>query len=131
MRGVVMGRYYKYGLILILFQLTGCFEQSIYRDNTEFAPREYYRNQLTLEEAGYFSSSLEEKMKKEITADPLVRHAVVSKQGAKYIVAIKVKAYQYKKAKKLSIRYKQYWENKWKVPVEVTYQPNNYREAQK
>jgi hypothetical protein len=69
-------------------------------------------------------------MKNEITKDALVKHAIVVKQDKKYVVAIKIKAYHQKKAEELSKQYKEYWEEKWKIPVEVTFTPNDYRKAE-
>lgn len=124
-----------YGIILILFQLTGCFNDSVYKkdkDSPVFQPREYYRKHISFSETGVFNaSSLAEEMKDEITKDALVKHAIVVKQDKKYIVAIEIKAYHQKKAESLSKQYKKYWEEKWKIPVEVTFTPKDYRKAQR
>jgi hypothetical protein len=117
-----------------LFQLTGCFNQSVYREDEEsarFEPREYYRNHIRFSDAGYYSaSSLADEMKREITNENLVKHAIVIKQEKTYIVALQLKAYHYKKGLSLSSQYKKYWEEKWKVPIEVTYTPSDYRRAE-
>jgi hypothetical protein len=124
-----------YGIILILFQLTGCFNDSVYKkdkDSPVFQPREYYRKHISFSETGVFNaSSLAEEMKDEITKDALVKHAIVVKQDKKYLVAIEIKAYHQKKAESLSKQYKIYWEEKWKIPVEVTFTPKDYRKAQR
>ncbi|MBY6035401.1 hypothetical protein KUV80_01970 [Fictibacillus nanhaiensis] len=70
-------------------------------------------------------------MKKEITENALVKHAIVIKQNKKYIVAIKIKAYHRKDGEAISKYYQKYWEDKWKIPVEVTFTPSDYRKAQK
>ncbi|MFE1243826.1 hypothetical protein ACFW35_06815 [Fictibacillus sp. NPDC058756] len=124
-----------YGLLIIMFQLTGCFNDSVYKkdkDSPVFQPREYYRKHISFSETGVFTaSSLAEEMKNEITKDTLVKHAIVVKQDSKYLIAIKIKAYHQKKAEAISKQYKEYWEKKWKIPVEVTFTPNDYRKAEK
>jgi hypothetical protein len=118
-----------------LFQLTGCFERSVYKEeksSERFAPREYYRNHLSFNDTGaYSTASLVDKMKQEILKENYVKHAIVIKQKNKYIVAIQMNAYHYEKAKNISIRYKKHWEDKWKVPVEVMYTPIDFRRAEK
>ncbi|RZT22269.1 MULTISPECIES: hypothetical protein [Fictibacillus] len=129
-----MRRLITYGLLIILFQLTGCFNDSVYKkdkDSPVFQPREYYRKHISFSETGVFTaSSLAEEMKDEITKDTFVKHAIVIKQDNKYLVAIKIKAYHRKKAEAISKQYKEYWEEKWKIPVEVTFSPNDYRKAE-
>ena len=129
-----MRRLITYGLLIIMFQLTGCFNDSVYKkdkDSPVFQPREYYRKHISFSETGVFTaSSLAEEMKDEITKDTLVKHAIVIKQDNKYLVAIKIKAYHRKKAEAISKQYKMYWEEKWKIPVEVTFNPNDYRKAE-
>jgi hypothetical protein len=124
-----------YGLLFIMFQLTGCFNDSVYKkgeNSPVFQPREYYRKHLSYSEAGVFSaSSLAEEMKNEITNEDIVKRAIVIKQENKYLVAINIKAYHLKKAEALSKQYKEYWEMKWKIPVEVTFTPRDYRKAEK
>jgi hypothetical protein len=126
---------FTYGLIIILFQLTGCFNDSVYKkekDSPVFQPREYYRKHISFSETGVFTAaSLAEEMKNEITKDALVKHAIVIKQEKNYLVAINIKAYHQKEAEALSRHYKKYWEEKWKIPVEVTFTPNDYRKAEK
>jgi hypothetical protein len=122
-----------YGLVLILFQLTGCLNDSIYKEGSPvFGPREYYRKQISFSDTGVFSaSSLAEEMKREIKKDTLIKHALVWKEDKKYVVAIKVKAYHFKEAEGLSKKYKEIWEDKWKIPVEITFTPSDYRKAEK
>lgn len=124
-----------YGLVLILFQLTGCLNNSIYKKeegSPGFEPREYYRKHISFSDIGVFSaSSLAEEMKREIKKDKLIKHAIVWKDDNKYVVAIKVKAYHLKEAEGLSKKYKQNWEDKWKIPVEITFTPSDYRKAEK
>ncbi|MCM3716908.1 hypothetical protein [Fictibacillus phosphorivorans] len=123
-----------YGILIIMFQLTGCFNDSVYKkdkDSPVFQPREYYRKHISFSEIGFFNAtSLAEEMKDEITRDALVKHAIVIKQDKNYLVAIKMKAYHRKKAQVISEQYKKQWEEKWKIPVEITYDPNDYRKAE-
>ncbi|WNB93447.1 hypothetical protein [Bacillus sp. NEB1478] len=125
---------YIYVLGIILFQLTGCFNHSVYReekDSARFEPREYYRNHVPFSETGFYSSSsLADEMKREITNEDLVKHAIVIKKEKTYFVALQLKAYQVKNGKSLSSQYKKYWEDKWKVPIEITYSPIDYRRAE-
>jgi hypothetical protein len=124
-----------YVLLAILFQLTGCFNDSVYKkaeDSPVFEPREYYRKHISYSDTGVFTAaSLAEEMKREITKEDVIKRAIVIKQNEKYIVAIKIKAYHHKKAELLSERYKKHWEQKWKIPVEVTYKPEEFRKAEK
>ncbi len=124
-----------YGLLLIMFQLTGCLNESVYKKeegSPGFQPREYYRKHISFSETGVFNaSSLAEEMKREITKDRLIKHAIVLKDEEKYVVAIKVKAYHHKEAEALSKKYKQFWEDKWKIPVDITFTPGDYRKAEK
>ncbi|MET3727712.1 hypothetical protein ABID52_001293 [Fictibacillus halophilus] len=126
---------YTYGILLILFQLTGCFNDSIYKkDETspEFQPREYYRKHISFSEAGVSTaSSLAEEMRREITKDKLIKRAVVIKEDGKYVVAIQMKSYQYKKAASLSKKYKQAWEEQWEIPIEITFEPGEYRKVER
>jgi hypothetical protein len=130
-----MSRINTYVLVLLLFQLTGCFDGSVYRkgdDVAAFGPREYYRKHISFTDAGFFrASSLAEEMEREITKEELVKHAIVIKQEQGYEVAIKMKAYHYKKAREISERYKKNWEAKWKVPVRITFSPEEYRRTEK
>jgi hypothetical protein len=126
---------FTYGLLIILFQLTGCFNDSVYKkekDSPVFQPREYYRKDIGFTETGVFTAAtLAEEMKNEITEDALVKHAIVIKQNENYLVALKIKAYDQKKAEAISRHYKKYWEEKWKIPVVVTFTPTDYRKAEK
>ncbi|KZE68456.1 hypothetical protein AWM68_16410 [Fictibacillus phosphorivorans] len=124
-----------YGLLLILFQLTGCLNGSVYKKeegSPSFQPREYYRKHISFSDTGVFNaSSLAEEMKREITKDKHIKHAIVLKDEEKYVVAIKVKAYHHKEAAEMSKKYKRLWEKKWRVPVEITFTPGDYRKAEK
>ncbi|MGA4719320.1 hypothetical protein [Fictibacillus nanhaiensis] len=126
---------HTYGLLLILFQLTGCFNDSIYKkDETspEFQPREYYRKHVSFSEAGVSTaSSLAEEMKREIKQNKFIKRAVVVKKEGKYVVAIQMKSYHYKKAELLSKKYKLAWEEKWKIPIEITFKPEEYRKVER
>jgi hypothetical protein len=126
---------HTYGILLILFQLTGCFNDSIYkRDETspKFQPREYYRKHVSFSEAGVSNaSSLAEEMKREITKDKSIKRAVVVKDGGKYVVAIQMKSYHYKKAESLSKKYKLAWEEQWRIPIEITFNPGEYRKVER
>jgi hypothetical protein len=125
----------KYVLLFFLFQLTGCFNESVYKKGGEvaaFGPREYYRKHISFSDAGVFSaSSLAEEMKREILSEKLVKHAVVVKEQERYVVAIKMKAYHYKNGGQISKYYKKHWEEKWKIPVHITFSPEDYRRAEK
>jgi hypothetical protein len=120
---------------LILFQLTGCFNHSVYKKeegSPVFEPREYYRKHLGLTDAGVsHHSSLAEEMKEEIKKEPYIKHAIVLKHGEQYLVSIKVKAYHQKKAEALSKKYKEMLEDKWKVPIKITFKPSDYRKAER
>ncbi|ANC77954.1 hypothetical protein ABE65_014580 [Fictibacillus phosphorivorans] len=126
---------HTYGILLVLFQLTGCFNDSIYKkdeSSPEFLPREYYRKHISLSEAGVSTaSSLAEQMKREIKKDKFIKRAVVVKKEGKYVVAIQMKSYHYKKADLLSKKYKQTWEEQWKIPIEITFNPEEYRKVER
>ncbi|WP_137788811.1 hypothetical protein [Bacillus sp. E(2018)] len=126
---------HTYGILLILFQLTGCFNDSIYKkDETspEFQPREYYRKHISFSEAGVSTaSSLAEEMKREIKKDKFIKRAAVVKKEEKYVVAIQMKSYHYKKADLLSRKYKKAWEEQWKIPIEITFNPEEYRKVER